>query len=97
MRHKHADVIIAFAEGKQIQWRRGGMDWTDTNTINGLELSDLSWRIKPASPQYRVALMKNDGSGNPYPFIIHKKSAEKGIEEHYNFSRWLTDWTEYEV
>jgi len=49
MRHKHADVIIAWAEGKPVQcWSDGRKIWID---VEGWEapswLDDFEYRVKP--------------------------------------------------
>jgi hypothetical protein len=47
MKHKHYDTIVAWAEGKQIQWRDPKDDerWSDIKIPNWLE--DCEYRIKP--------------------------------------------------
>lgn len=51
-RHKWADVIIAFAEGKEIQFKNISLDstypdWTDTKCLYGINYEYLQWRVKP--------------------------------------------------
>ena len=49
-RHKWADVIIAWAEGKEIQWRLiGDATWRDRIELGVPAFSDenIQWRIKP--------------------------------------------------
>ena len=47
MKHKHADLIHAWADGAQIQWRDPKDDerWSDIKIPNWLE--DCEYRIKP--------------------------------------------------
>lgn len=45
--HKHAEVIHAFAEGKEVQWRQNSDSrWEDTLVPGFSEC--LEWRIKPS-------------------------------------------------
>lgn len=48
-RHKWHDVIVAFAEGKPIQFRNITQigDWADTDVLSGLHYPWLEFRIKP--------------------------------------------------
>lgn len=53
MKHKHADVLIAIAEGKEVQYREQWSDWrnADLDVLEGTKdpftFPDLEWRIKP--------------------------------------------------
>jgi hypothetical protein len=54
MRHKHADVLNAIADGKDVQYRESWQDyWTDADLIHLENIKDpftfpsLDWRIKP--------------------------------------------------
>jgi hypothetical protein len=50
MKHKHADLIHAWADGAQIQFRLwGGMEWIDTE-IPAWEIK-YEYRIKPEEKQ----------------------------------------------
>lgn len=96
-RHKHADVIIAWANGKDIQVRhRVTGEWLDL-TVSSPSFNDEEYRVKPkvVIQRGRVALMR-DGSRNfirTSPTELHALKAEG----HPCFVRWLTDWIEYEV
>ena len=53
-RHKHYETIVAWAEGKEIQWRLYGLDgldgvWRDRIELGVPAFSDgeIEWRIKP--------------------------------------------------
>lgn len=51
MRHKHADAIIAWAEGKEIEWRCGGdNEWTPVTQPNWM--NHYEYRIKPTPPKW---------------------------------------------
>lgn len=50
MKHVHHDVLIALAEGKEIQFKsRHVNDWTTTKSsgVNPIKDTDLEWRAKP--------------------------------------------------
>ena len=48
MRHKHADVIIAWAEGEEIEWREGiSNKWKPVNWSNPSFGGHMEYRIKP--------------------------------------------------
>lgn len=96
-RHKHADVIIAWANGETVQVRsRVTGEWVDLEFTTPT-LNDEEYRIKPkvVIQRGRVALMR-DGYRNfirTSPTELHALK----MEGHPGFIRWLTDWIEYEV
>ena len=95
-RHKHADVIIAWAEGKDIQvWDEGTKRWHDIGGKFPLFNEDREHRVKPPAKKYRVALFESDTS------IYYTSTADTSedadfYEKGRGFIRWLTDWIEYE-
>ena len=95
-RHKHADVIIAWAEGKAVQVRDEGTSrWYDIKGKFPLFNEDREHRIKPPAKKYRVALFESDTS------IYYTSTADTPedadfYEKGRGFIRWLTDWIEYE-
>lgn len=95
-RHKHADVIIAWAEGKDVQvWDKGPKRWCDVTTSTPSFFEDRKYRIKPPAKKYRVALFESDTS------IYYTSTADAPedpdfYEKGRGFVRWLTDWIEYE-
>lgn len=91
-RHKHADVIIAWAEGKDVQvWDHTINKWGD---IPGTPTwrEELEYRIKPPAKKYRVALF------NDYTCVCTADNMNDAgsYEKDTGFVRWLTDWVEYE-
>ena len=93
-RHKHADVIIAWAEGKDVQvWDFTQNEWGDVTTESPTWCEGWKYRIKPPAKKYRVALFKNDTS-------TYTNTADTQEDADFcempNFVRWLTDWVEYE-
>ena len=96
-RHKHADVIIAWAEGKDVQVRDEGTSrWYDIKGKFPLFNEDREYRIKPPAKKYRVGLFKNTYSGNIYTCTTDTPEAANFCEKDQGFVRWLTDWIEYE-
>jgi len=94
-RHKHADVIIAWAEGKDVQiWNSINKRWVDLVLADPNFRAD-KYRIKPITEKYRVALLLNDDN-EPYTVSLNSQDYADIIEQRTNFVRWLTDWIEYE-
>ena len=94
-RHKHADVIIAWAEGKDVQvWDRGPKRWCDVKTSTPHFYDDWEYRIKPPAKKYRVALFNYNG--NIYTSAADTPEDVEFYEKDIGFVRWLTDWIEYE-
>lgn len=93
-RHKHADVIIAWAEGKDVQiWDSTQKEWCDV--IESANWSDdCKYRIKPPANKYRVALFKRDSEY--YTLAVNNQAYADIIESRKELIRWLTDWIEYE-
>ncbi len=92
-RHKHADVIIAWAEGRDVQvWDEGTRRWYDIKGKFPLFNEDREHRIKPPAKKYRVALF------NDYTWVFTADNTEDASshEKERGFIRWLTDWIEYE-
>lgn len=92
-RHKHADVIIAWAEGKDVQvWDRGPKHWCDVKTSAPIFVEDWEYRVKPPAKKYRVALF------NDYTrvYTADNMNDASSYEKERSFVRWLTDWVEYE-
>ncbi len=107
MRHKYYDVIVAWAEGKEIQYRhkhhyKSGK-WIivkPENFSNSPNFSndDVEWRIKPEikTLKYRVALVHQfkDKNIKELEFYIPEDMVQ---EPDSNFIRWVTDWVEVEI
>ena len=92
-RHKHADVIIAWAEGKDVQvWDDRGKRWCDI-TIQDPTFAGEKYRIKPPAKKYRVALFLNE---EPLAVAANTQATADTFEPLPNFVRWITDWIEYE-
>lgn len=53
-KHKHADVLIAIAEGREVQFQTSDGKWHDTKHPNPLLNHETEWRVKPVpkEPEY---------------------------------------------
>ena len=95
-RHKHADAIIAWAEGKDVQVRAPlAENWSDLSIAAPHFYEDWEYRIKPPAKKYRVALFRRH---NDEPVVVASNSqvTADNYESMPDFVRWLTDWIEYE-
>ncbi len=101
-KHKHYEVIVAWAEGKPIQFRLGvndkWIDWLHLPDRDPPSFSDrLDWRIKPTTLKYRTALFKNADHQGYWFGVCNSPSQENLFKTRSDFVRWVTDWIEVEV
>ena len=95
-RHKHADAIIAWAEGKDVQvWDNVINKWCDPDSDDTCFMRGHRYRIKPPAKKYRVALFESDAF-IPYTSTADAPEDANLYEKGRGFIRWLTDWIEYE-
>jgi hypothetical protein len=95
-RHKHADVIIAWAEGAEVEYRNlPGATWVSVGTPGWYE--NYEYRVKPPTKKYRVGLFNNGNNGNYYTVVADTQEEAACYVDASGFVRWLTDWVEYEV
>ena len=95
-RHKHADVVIAWAEGKDVQiWDKGAKCWCDVGASSPSFNEDWEYRVKPPAKKYRVALF-NDHTCTYTAYTADNTEDASSYEKERSFVRWLTDWVEYE-
>ena len=95
-RHKHADVIIAWANGAEIECRDTPTSpWTNAHTPSWYE--NCEYRVKPPVRKYRVALFISCGDdGETYTATANTHESADIYATSKRFIRWLTDWIEYE-
>lgn len=92
-RHKHADVIIAWANGAEIEHRMNpDYEWGKTNNPPRWS-EEYEYRVKPPAKKYRVALFKDS---DYYTSTADIQEDAAFYESSSVFVRWLTDWVEYE-
>ena len=93
-RHKYADVIIAWANGAEIEYRLGPHErWSKSTSPSWQE--DCEYRIKPPAQKYRVALFRHAGEA-PLAVVANSQVISDNFEPLLGFVRGLTDWIEYE-
>ena len=94
-RHKHADVIIAWAEGKDVQvLDKLHREWCAVGK-SPTWCEDWEYRIKPPAKKYRVALFRKHDE-EPFAVAANSQGLADSFEVQPSFARWLTDWIEYE-
>lgn len=101
-RHPHADVIIAWANGEDIQWLSNGK-W-ETLSPNEMAPSfypSLQYRVKPKTKVikfrlYRYHLNSNIGLSLQTEEDYLVNPCDK-CEETYRFLQWVGDWQEVEI
>lgn len=96
-RHKHADIIIAWSEGAEIEYRKDpDRPWVPLpSRTNWYTFEDVEYRIKPPVKKYRVVLFESDTS-TYYTSTADSPEDADFYEKGRGFVRWLTDWIEYE-
>lgn len=98
-KHPNYEFIVAFAEGKQLQWwhpfREEWVDF-DGEVHNGPWAPPTGqWRIKPETRWYRVALYS--ANGQFWTSTVDRQNGEAAERSDEFFVRWLTDRIEYTV
>lgn len=99
MKHKWYDVIVAWAEGKDIQFKNVKYKtWIDVSLYEGREspnfnASNIEWRIKPSCYKYRMVLEYSSLSKRYWVTVTDDPT----IESREFFVRYLTDWMEIEL
>lgn len=95
--HKHKDLIIAWANGEQIEYRnhRFSKEW---KVVPFPAWSDNGeYRVKPkeVTRQFQVALLKYERCF--YTRIAEDYEQTKMLESYSSFVRWLTEPISYQV
>jgi hypothetical protein len=102
-KHPNYEWIVAFAEGKSLQWRHNGGMWVDFGAISATgpwcapDWRNIEWRIKPETRWYRVALFDVGHTTGPWPSVVWTTEGEERTEDMQGFVRWFTDRVEYTV
>lgn len=92
-RHKHADLIHAWAEGAIIQFEYSPGKWEDCIDNDPAWDEAKNYRIKPAKKviRFRNWLMK---SGD---IVTHQKGRTPDPTQSKNFVGWVCGWQEVDV
>lgn len=95
-RHKHADMIVAWAEGAEVEYRKDpDHPWIPLpSRTNWYTYEGVEYRIKPPTKKYRVALFKS--STATCTSTTDTPENATFYADNKLFVRWLTDWIEYE-
>lgn len=95
--HKHAEIIKQWADGAEIQFLSTTGEWTDFDEDRSPSwVVDISYRVKPETIKYRVALLKWV-NGPYYANTAGDDDLASEFEASDVFIRWITDWIEVEV
>jgi hypothetical protein len=96
--HKHADLIKAWADGAEIQYKMSeylASDvWIDTH--QPVWESNNEYRVKPKTVKYRLYLYKGWAS-HTIRVGIQESPYDSDKSNSEGFIRWLGDWQEVEV
>lgn len=102
MKHKNADIIIAWANGEAIQFKTIYQEnWIDYIYNNKDEYSpnwndpSMEWRIKPTIIKYRLALMFDKNYG--HYITAENTELDRSTLQSHNFVKWISDWINVEV
>jgi hypothetical protein len=93
MKHKHCDLIKAWADGAEIEQRHPLSSypvWEDLCKYPAWS-EYMEYRIKPKTIKYRVALFTDNS------LAVSSEVDAKYWEENRWFKRWVTDWQKVEV
>ena len=98
-KHKWHDVIVAYAEGEEIQffnkrtfrWEDAPFRWEDAPVPTFYP--EYEWRVKPKSPMYRLFIY----NGGEEVFVVVKNYSDVETETLRVIKAakdvvWLTDW-----
>lgn len=98
--HKHKDVIIAWANGAQIQFQSSLMkesnEWEDIRTPTWA--TNIEYRIKPEPKEsvhtFRIGVV-DDGDGGVYTYTADNEEEEQDIQTRPKFIGWISDWESF--
>lgn len=98
-RHKHYDAIVAYAEGKQIQWRHNNtcawQNWGEQGLAPAFECSN-EYRVKPATIKVWVALFRWSYGSNAVE-TTELESVATSWAQDPRFVKWIMEGEEVEV
>ena len=96
MKHKHADVIHAWADGAEIQDREPGGNWFDSGP-SPLWLEHKEYRIKPKTIKYRNFLWVSSFGKIVVSCCTWEENGQESRENWKGFVKWISNWIEVEV
>ena len=92
---KHKDVIIAWANGEEIEYRDpdSSMQWHPITVPSWFP--DTEYRVKPEPKEsvhtFRIGVAVN-GDGGVYTYTADNEEEEQDIQTRPNFIGWISDW-----
>jgi len=97
MRHKHADIIHAWAEGNQIQVRDlPNKPWIDL--VLELRWNANYYRVKPKTIKFKSYLWKHKtGAIGIYAAQSTDTNKLARLPQSEHFVKWVGDWQEVEI
>ena len=96
MKHKHCDLIKAWADGAEIQSKgENDREWEEERCPRWYV--NTAYRIKPEVKKFRVGSYRSYVKRENTPFVVSTNSDADGWELSEDFVKWLTDWIEYEI
>jgi hypothetical protein len=104
-KHKWYNEIVAWAEGKTIQYKHGDTSvWKDYTYSNTPSFKDeIQYRVKPNIVKFRLYECKcifNLGRHFGFTYANNDKEVVDQTtiyENDISFIKWITDWIEIEV
>ena len=91
---KHADVIKAWADGAEVEYRaitKEPQKWSTSSLPTWS--SQMEYRVKPKVVRYRLYLVNRfDGSG--IVGAVSGEQEEAAIGASHTFVRWIGQWQE---
>jgi hypothetical protein len=104
-KHKWYNEIVAWAEGKTIQYKATNGIWKDCNFINIPPSfnGEFEFRVKPNTVKFRLYECKcTFNLGRHFGFTYANNDKEvvdqtNIYENDISFIKWITDWIEIEV
>ena len=93
--HKFKDVIIAWANGEEIEYRdpNCSMDWAPINTPSWFE--NIEYRVKPKPTENTITFRVGVGvcdDGSFYTVTADNTAEEQLIQAEPSFIGWISDW-----
>lgn len=102
-RHKHYDMIVAWAEGKKLQFSDPIYNVNEWHDVQAAPVwsDNTRYRIKPQKLKYRRYFMESDLDGSALVFCannIYSYDPIKLTENLAGFIKWIdTEWQEVEL
>ena len=98
--HKHKDLIIAWANGAEIQFQTSFMkeynEWETTRKPTWVEL--IQYRVKPEPKKsfhtFRIGVAAY-GDGTVYTVTADNEEEARDYQSEPNFITWISDWESF--